>query len=322
MTLLKSLGVAFASVIAATASLSAQSDYEKVYIIAADADGKLVFTGDTYRGMTELTAESIDNEHHYRASGVTLDYPYFAIYTYNPSSGQDDGGTFMQLYSYAVRPIPLNYPSPLMIGMESTAVISLHSPGTYDFDFYGRDIDGINTNMIKVSSADESAPQYPDQVYIVDSANKTTAIPGDPATGYYEGDVAVPSAFRLSYEPRYSIDAFIFGPVGTDGTALTGAVTLQQGIRQPVAYGLGTRATFNVAPEAKSTSGTSHIYVNLAKGYVLASYHKLSGVEDISADIPPTPAYFTIAGTPLAGKPTAPGLYIERTDKARKVLIK
>lgn len=294
----------------------------ELFIIPTDADGNIGSpdSDNNYEGMRVMT----DNgNNHLTISGVTLPHASFAIYA---KSSTTNYSTFYSPAAIYVQPIPLNVPSPLTICPKQT--IALMEPGTYDFDFYSRDIDGIATHMIIVTSAEGTdVPQYPASLFMVSgtSSSDVVEIPGSATTGYYHAEVPVVDNFRLSYEKTYNIDAFIYGP--TEGS---GVVTLNSNEREPISYATNTSATFVIDQAARNlTTNSVYMYVRLnspgksTQGYIRVSPEALSGVEDIAADDNAPAVYYTISGTPLPGTPDRAGLYIMRKGGvSQKVILR
>lgn len=296
-----------------TASLFGAVD-NKLFVIPVDESGKVVSDGaGGYVGQIEMLPAD-DTGDVYSLEGVSVPNAAVALYGINSATGMY---TFYGLISWAVTPAPANYPSPLVITTEGRT-IALPATGTYDFEFYSRDIEGISHHMLVPKPVGEdNSIRYPSQLYLVDSSGNFEVLQGDPETGVYSGRVQVPSSFRISYEPRYNVDAFIFGPVGTSSPV----VQLNDSQRQEISYAKGTGAVFDVSPVAKARTG-SNIEVSLPEGYIVVSDPLITGVEDITAEPATELQYYTVGGCPVAGTPDSSGIYIVRNgDRVCKTAI-
>lgn len=289
-------------------------DSNKLFIVPADETGKIVSDGNGgYVGQVEMTVDA-SNENIYMAKGVNVGYGKFAVYGVSGKTGQY---SFYGTNSWAVKPLPVNYSSPMSIAPEGT-VLDLPEEGAYDFEFYDRDVDGIPYHMLIPVPADDSiGAKYPQKLFLVDSSNKYVELNGDMNTGVYSGSVTLPTAFRIAYEPRYAIAAFIFGP--TD--ARTSTVSLDDDVQQQIEYGVGTSAVF--APGAPDPQRTyRHIEINLADGYVILNNDIPTSVDGVRA-AETEGVYYTISGHRIYGVPDASGIYIvKQGNSCSKVLLR
>ena len=277
------------------------SSANKLYIVPADESGNIVEDPEGgYKGQLEMV-QSSEDENAYSLANVSLPDAKFAVYGINEDNGML---TFYGTVGWAVSPVPVNYPSPLSIAPKGT-LISLPETGTYDFEFFDRDVDGIAYHMLLPRPSEASSMiEYPSSLFLVDQSNNYTEIQGDMTTGLYAGDVEVPQDFRISYEPRYDMPPFIFGPSSDE----SGVIELFDQERVSISYAKGTSAVFNVSATARS-SEENHIEINLREGYVVINDligTSVKAIEDSDANV----RYLTLSGSILPGRPASPGLYI------------
>lgn len=285
---------------------------DSLYVIPADASGNIVKTSDgDYPGKLIFT-EGPDEV--FTINSVELPSGKFAIYAYADDTGYD---TFYSIPPWAVSPVPPSYPNPLMIATSGT-LMSVTEPGIYDLEFYSRNIEGITTHMLILTPQSEGTAKYPSQLYLVGTSSGTSvSISGNPHEGIYYGFVTPPDEFKISYEPRISEDAFIFG--AADGS--TGNIVLEADRQTPIKYATGTDAVFSVSPSALKAQG-AHIVVNLPAGYIKVHSEIPTGVSVPEVE-GITSAYYTLAGTRLLSNPTTPGIYIQvRGGKTMKVMVR
>ena len=270
-----------------------------LYLIPADASGNLVRNADgDYPDKLVLT-ESADEV--YTINAVDLPSGKFAIYAYADDTQES---TFYAPASWAVSPIPPSYPSPLILAATGS-LITLAESGTYDIEFYSRNVEGISSHMLIATPTTTDMAHYPSQIYLVGEDNDVVTLTGNPHEGIYYALVTPPAAFKISYEPRVSEDAFIFGPA----EGASGNIPLNANEPVAIAYATGTNATFTVQPSAIKAQ-TSHIVVNLAAGYIVASTETPTGIDDVSMAGDES-MYYTLAGVPLRGEPHASGVYLQ-----------
>ncbi len=301
------------SLLLVSLSASAQDYDYNVYIIPASADGTVTpDASGNYSDMVQLSTSDGDT---YTASDVAVTSGKFAVYVEKRSTQEF---TFNGLPPYAVTPIPANYPSPLTIASTGT-VITLPGAGVYDFEYYTRSIDGISTNMIVAKpTATSGVPEYPQKLYLMNASGASVEVQGDATTGEYAADVIVPADFKISYEPQYNVDAFIFGP--TD--ASESAITLEDDTPVAIAYATNTSATFNVSQSVKQYYGYSHIEINLKDGYIEVNNDIQTGVSAIPSQVSREAMYYTIDGRMVQGRPTSSGIYIENLGgTSRKIIV-
>lgn len=308
--LLLTLGV----FLAGFAGLTSSAESNKLFIVPADESGKIVKNADgTYAGQVEMIQDA-SNENEYSVKDVELPYPAFAIYGINEQTGLY---SFYGTTGWAVTPLPANYPSPLIIAGEGM-VLQLPADGRFDFELFDRDVEGIQYHMLlPIPSDGNNTVRFPSHLYLIDSSNKSVILQGDMSTGIYQGDVALAGQFRISYEPRYNQDAFIFGPTSAGATS----VELHDGVKEPIAYAQGTTANFYADP-AVGQKGATHVEVNLDQGYIVIGDSTPSALEEIGQDDAPK-QYYTITGLSLSGEPEQSGMYIvKQGERYSKVVVR
>lgn len=252
------------------------------------------------------------DENRYTVSGVAVGNGSFAIYGINEDSGH---ATFYGPLGWAVTPLPVNYPSPLSIAPDGLT-IKLPATGTYDFEFYDRDISGITYHMLVPRPVNvEPDVKYPGKLYLVTSDDKYVELDGDPLTGIYQGKVDVPEDFRISYEPKFSIGAFIFGP-----TAAADKVVWHDNEKINIAYTKGTDAVFESDSQARE-SGSSNVAVNLPEGFILINGDVVLGLDEVMRESESV-EYYNLSGMRLTTPPEN-GIYIRIADgRATKQLAR
>lgn len=286
------------------------NDAHKLYIIPANAEGKVEKEDTGYKGQIQMVQDPAD-ENRYTVSGVAVGNGSFAIYGINEDSGH---ATFYGPLGWAVTPLPANYPSPLSIAPDGLT-IKLPATGTYDFEFYDRDISGITYHMLVPRPVNvEPDVKYPGKLYLVTSDDKYVELDGDPLTGIYQGKVEVPEDFRISYEPKFSIGAFIFGP-----TTAADKVVWHDNEKISIAYTKGTDAVFESDSQARE--GSSNVAVNLPEGFILINGDVVLGIDEVIRESESV-EYYNLSGMRLTTPPEN-GIYIRIADgRATKQLAR
>lgn len=286
------------------------SDAHKLYIIPANAEGKVEKEGVGYKGQIQMVQDPTD-ENRYTVSNVAVGNGSFAIYGINEDNGS---ATFYGPLSWAVTPLPVNYPSPQSIAPDGLT-IQLPASGTYDFEFYDRDISGIPYHMLVPRPVNvDPDVKYPQKLYLVTSGDKYVELNGDPLTGIYQDKVEVPEDFRISYEPKFSIDAFIFGP-----TTAADKVVWHDNEKINIAYTKGTNAVFESDSQARESG--SNVAVNLPEGYILINGDVVLGLDEVMRESESV-EYYNLSGMRLTTPPEN-GIYIRIADgRATKQLAR
>lgn len=286
------------------------NDAHKLYIIPANAEGKVEKEGAGYKGQIQMVQDAAD-ENRYTVSNVAVGNGSFAIYGINEDNGS---ATFYGPLSWAVTPLPVNYPSPQSIAPDGQT-IQLPASGTYDFEFYDRDISGIPYHMLVPRPVNvDPDVKYPQKLYLVTSDDKYVELDGDPLTGIYQGKVEVPEDFRISYEPKFSIGAFIFGP-----TTAADKVVWHDNEKISIAYTKGTDAVFESDSQARE--GSSNVAVNLPEGFILINGDVVLGLDEVMRESESV-EYYNLSGMRLTTPPEN-GIYIRIADgRATKQLAR
>lgn len=286
------------------------NDAHKLYIIPANAEGKVEKEGAGYKGQIQMVQDAAD-ENRYTVSSVAVGNGSFAIYGINEDNGS---ATFYGPLSWAVTPLPVNYPSPQSIAPDGQT-IQLPASGTYDFEFYDRDISGIPYHMLVPRPVNvDPDVKYPQKLYLVTSGDKYVELNGDPLTGIYQGKVDVPEDFRISYEPKFSIGAFIFGP-----TTAADKVVWHDNEKINIAYTKGTDAVFESDSQARE--GSSNVAVNLPEGFILINGDVVLGLDEVMRESESV-EYYNLSGMRLTTPPEN-GIYIRIADgRATKQLAR
>lgn len=286
------------------------NDAHKLYIIPANTEGKVEKEDTGYKGQIQMVQDPAD-ENRYTVSGVAVGNGSFAIYGINEDNGS---ATFYGPLGWAVTPLPANYPSPLSIAPDGLT-IKLPATGTYDFEFYDRDISGITYHMLVPRPMNvEPDVKYPGKLYLVTSDDKYVELDGDPLTGIYQGKVEVPEDFRISYEPKFSIGAFIFGP-----TTAADKVVWHDNEKISIAYTKGTDAVFESDSQARE--GSSNVAVNLPEGFILINGDVVLGLDEVMRESESV-EYYNLSGMRLTTPPEN-GIYIRIADgRATKQLAR
>ena len=286
------------------------NDAHKLYIIPANAEGKVEKEDTGYKGQIQMVQDPAD-ENRYTVSNVAVGNGSFAIYGINEDSGH---ATFYGPLGWAVTPLPANYPSPLSIAPDGLT-IKLPATGTYDFEFYDRDISGITYHMLVPRPVNvEPDVKYPGKLYLVTSDDKYVELDGDPLTGIYQGKVEVPEDFRISYEPKFSIGAFIFGP-----TTAADKVVWHDNEKISIAYTKGTDAVFESDSQARESG--SNVAVNLPEGFILINGDVVLGLDEVMRESESV-EYYNLSGMRLTTPPEN-GIYICIADgRATKQLAR
>lgn len=307
---MKNTFVIIALLIAGMGITTNANDAHKLYIIPANAEGKVEKEDTGYKGQIQMVQDPAD-ENRYTVSGVAVGNGSFAIYGINEDSGH---ATFYGPLGWAVTPLPANYPSPLSIAPDGLT-IKLPATGTYDFEFYDRDISGITYHMLVPRPMNvEPDVKYPGKLYLVTSDDKYVELDGDPLTGIYQGKVEVPEDFRISYEPKFSIGAFIFGP-----TTAADKVVWHDNEKISIAYTKGTDAVFESDSQARE--GSSNVAVNLPEGFILINGDVVLGLDEVMRESESV-EYYNLSGMRLTTPPEN-GIYIRIADgRATKQLAR
>lgn len=286
------------------------NDAHKLYIIPANAEGKVEKEDTGYKGQIQMVQDPAD-ENRYTVSNVAVGNGSFAIYGINEDSGH---ATFYGPLGWAVTPLPANYPSPLSIAPDGLT-IKLPATGTYDFEFYDRDISGITYHMLVPRPVNvEPDVKYPGKLYLVTSDDKYVELDGDPLTGIYQGKVEVPEDFRISYEPKFSIGAFIFGP-----TTAADKVVWHDNEKISIAYTKGTDAVFE--SDSQTRESGSNVAVNLPEGFILINGDVVLGLDEVMRESESV-EYYNLSGMRLTTPPEN-GIYIRIADgRATKQLAR
>lgn len=286
------------------------NDAHKLYIIPANAEGKVEKEGAGYKGQIQMVQDAAD-ENRYTVSNVAVGNGSFAIYGINEDNGS---ATFYGPLSWAVAPLPVNYPSPQSIAPDGQT-IQLPASGTYDFEFYDRDISGIPYHMLVPRPVNvDPDVKYPQKLYLVTSGDKYVELNGDPLTGIYQGKVEVPEDFRISYEPKFSIGAFIFGP-----TTAADKVVWHDNEKINIAYTKGTDAVFESDSQARESG--SNVAVNLPEGFILINGDVVLGLDEVKRESESV-EYYNLSGMRLTTPPEN-GIYIRIADgRATKQLAR
>lgn len=286
------------------------NDAHKLYIIPANAEGKVEKEDTGYKGQIQMVQDPAD-ENRYTVSNVAVGNGSFAIYGINEDSGH---ATFYGPLGWAVTPLPANYPSPLSIAPDGLT-IKLPATGTYDFEFYDRDISGITYHMLVPRPVNvEPDVKYPGKLYLVTSDDKYVELDGDPLTGIYQGKVEVPEDFRISYEPKFSIGAFIFGP-----TTAADKVVWHDNEKISIAYTKGTDAVFE--SDSQTRESGSNVAVNLPEGFILINGDVVLGLDEVMKESESV-EYYNLSGMRLTTPPEN-GIYIRIADgRATKQLAR
>lgn len=287
------------------------NDAYKLYIIPANAEGEVEKEGIGYKGQIQMIQDPTD-ENRYTVSNVAVSNGSFAIYGINEDNGR---ATFYGPLTWAVTPLPVNYPSPLSIERDGQTM-QLPVSGTYDFDFHDRDISGISYHMLVPRPVDvEQDVKYPEKLYLVTSDDKYVELDGGRLTGIYQGNVNVPEDFKISYEPKFDMGVFIFGP-----TSAIDKVIWHDNEKISIAYTKGTEAVFESDGQTRE-SGNSNVTVNLPEGYLLINGDAVLGLGDIQAKNA-TVKYYNLSGVRLTTPPEN-GIYIRIEDgRATKQLAR
>ena len=156
--------------------------------------------------------------------------------------------------------------------------------------------------------------KYPQKLYLVTSGDKYVELNGDPLTGIYQGKVEVPEDFRISYEPKFSIGAFIFGP-----TTAADKVVWHDNEKISIAYTKGTDAVFESDSQARE--GSSNVAVNLPEGFILINGDVVLGLDEVMRESESV-EYYNLSGMRLTTPPEN-GIYIRIADgRATKQLAR
>lgn len=286
------------------------NDAHKLYIIPANAEGKVEKEGVGYKGQIQMVQDPTD-ENRYTVSNVAVGNGSFAIYGINEDNGS---ATFYGPLGWAVTPLPVNYPSPQSIAPDGQT-IQLPASGTYDFEFYDRDISGIPYHMLVPRPVNvDPDVKYPQKLYLVTSGDKYVELNGDPLTGIYQGKVDVPEDFKISYEPKFDMGVFIFGP-----TSAIDKVVWRDNEKINIAYTKGTDAVFESDSQARESG--SNVAVNLPEGFILINGDVVLGLDEVMRESESV-EYYNLSGMRLTTPPEN-GIYIRIADgRATKQLAR
>lgn len=286
-----------AAIAAGALAANAQTETGTVYVVPVGADGSATLLADkTYEGQVPMAASEGGTGLH--AAGVELDGG-FIFYAMSDDASET---TLYGRSSWAVNPAIVGLENPLSIAATVGRSFYSVAPGTYDISFYK--LSGYNYCELALSS-DPSTIVYPANIYLVSSNRDYLAIPG--ADGVYTADVVMPASFRVSYEPRYDMLAFIYGP--------DGAATLTDGEEMPLTLRSNTDAVISYAADGGLRTGDKvNVTVSIVPGSESLTVNKNHSTAitdaELASDAPAQ--YFDLGGRPLRGEPTAAGVYIVR----------
>lgn len=286
---------------------------ESLYIVPLNAEGTL--TVNESGEYTDVIPMSVDENGTYYASNVKI--PNGGFYFYKVID--TDNSTLYGLPGWAAHPVVFDLPNPLTISTPSRYNIPI-SEGVYDISYYTKNFTGQTYQLFTINESEsQQTTNYPDHIYIIGANNQATPIPQSEYPGVYYAKIQVPQNFKIAYEPRYSIDTFIYGPTSGDTS-----VTLDEMDSVPIQHGEGTKAVFNISPNMYSQApvGQAMITVNLQNNTVTATKEVVLSVDATEADKNDAPRYYTISGLLLENAPTRAGIYIVRQgNTANKILI-
>lgn len=240
------------------------------YVLTANSDGTFTMSGDDYVDKIPMTEVSPGM---YEVKDVDIEYGFVFL---GESSSSSSVYSLYSLPEWAATPAMISWYNPLSITMGDNSLIDV-TPGKYDVVFLDRDQSGMGYHLFKLISKDNvGAAEYPKSMYMVSSQTSSVEVPGN--AGVYESDVTLPSSFRVSYEPRYDMSMFIFGPASASANLLSNDVPLS------LAYTQNT--TVNLGYNQDATSGSV-----LAPGMMCHVKIDITGTEpSIRVTIPGTSA--------------------------------
>lgn len=215
-------------------------------IVLADADGTLPDTVVDLKNKIPMTTVGQST---YEAKGVDIEHGFAFM---GESSAGSETFSFYTMPEWAVTPALVSFSNPLCVSMKRDEVIDV-APGTYDVTFVGRDATGDGYHMFKlVPSENPQEVIYPASIFLVSGGSTWLVLDG--SDGVYQGDIVVPSSFKVSYEPYYGAATFIYGPASS--------TVAQDNVALPLSYKVNTDATISYA----SGSGTRHVSVDIRPG--------------------------------------------------------
>ncbi len=232
------------------------------------------------------------------------------------ASGTDS--TYYSLASWAVSPVPVGWPCPVAVsGPENYIHVS---PGRYDISFYSRDYTGGAYHFFMLrKSAEPDYADYPAKIFLMGQSGSKVVLPAVDE-GIYRAVVIPPSVFRISYEPRYDIPAFIYGPVsGMDET-------LVSGVPVNIAYGEGVHAAFTYSGRPMEDGDAAEmVTVSIVPGkeYVVVGADPSTGMTGVAVGGEfDRPQYYDLSGCRVACEGDVHGIFLMRTvSGVRKVCL-
>ncbi|MCM1036835.1 MAG: hypothetical protein NC406_05855 [Bacteroides sp.] len=291
---------------AASIGAAAQDDAAgKIYIVPVDDAGRPVELADgSYQGQVELT--DADESTGMTARGFKVDGPGFAFYA---KSSTDSKATFYMMPPWATLPAIIGMENPLAITGNKYVPVP---QGEYDVVYYNN-TRGYNYFRVTMSD-DPDRVVYPSQIFMMSADGKYATLVG--TDGVYDGLVAMPASFRVSYEQRYDMPEFIYGPDGDGRITATERMPLK--LRSNTDTNLTLTADSGVQPGEKVL-----VRVSIVPGdsYIFVADATLTGIGEAEADSA-EPRYYDLGGRPLQGAPDAHGVYImRRGSHTSKVVI-
>lgn len=240
------------------------------YVLTANSDGTFTMSGDDYVDKIAMTEVSPGM---YEVKDVDIEYGFAFL---GESSSSSSVYSLYSLPEWAVAPAIISWYNPLSISMGANSLIDV-TPGKYDVVFLDRNQSGMGYHMFKLIPMDHvGAAEYPRSMFLVSNQTANVEVPGN--AGVYESDVTLPSSFRVSYEPRYDMAMFIFGPASASANLLSNNV--------PLSLAYTENSTVNLGYSQDATSGNV-----LAPGMMCHVKIDITGTEpSISVTIPGTSA--------------------------------
>lgn len=278
-----------ATVALLSAATGALAQSNPPYIVPIGADHKPYA-----EGQTQMTA----TDDYYEIKAVKIENGGFLF-----AGIGDVASSYYSLNSWAVNPPVYGLPNPISISMGEDSYIQVE-PGTYDITFYTRDAaQSGHHQFIIVPSDNPAGPYYPASLFLLSSSGVLNTLTG--TDGVYTLEGTMPSApFRISYEPRPSVNTFIFGPVSAVATELTP----ESGV--PVEFGKGTDAYFTVKLPENAEADRYRLKIDLTQGKVYIE-DKLQTSVSLTEEAQGPCSYYTIGGMRLDTRPDH-GIYITR----------
>ncbi len=240
------------------------------YVLTANSDGTFTMSGDDYLDKIPMTETGTGM---YEAKDVDIEYGFVFL---GESSSSSSVYSLYSMPEWAVTPAIVSWYNPLSITMDSNGLID-GAPGKYDVVFLDRKQSGMGYHVFKlIPSENVGAVEYPKSMFLVSSQTANVEVPG--SAGVYESDVTLPSSFRVSYEPRYDMSMFIFGPASASANMLSNDV--------PLSLAYTENSTVNLGYSQDATSGNV-----LAPGMMCHVKIDITGTEpSIRVTIPGTSA--------------------------------